>query len=193
MIVKLPGAKNVVVDAKAPLKAYLEALDTTDEAARRMKLAEHASQVRAHLTKLGAKGYWDRFQPAPEFVVLFLLGETFFSAALEQDPQLIEAGVEQRVIIATPTTLIALLESGIVRMATGTYRGQRAGNQHAREDSLRAHQHIDGSFRKGGAEASRARSKRTTRRLHRWKRVFSVSARRFKELGAAAGEEIAEI
>ena len=111
VIVTLPGGKHVVIDAKVPLDAYLKALEAPDEAARQLLLADHARQVRVHLTQLSSKGYAAHVQPSPDFVVMFLPGEMFFSSALQQDPALIEYGVNEKVIPATPTTLIALLRA----------------------------------------------------------------------------------
>ncbi len=111
MIVRLPGGKTVIVDAKAPLDAYLSSVETADEDEKRRHLAAHAAHVRNHMKLLGAKGYWDQFEATPEFVIMFLPGEMFFSAALQSDPGLIESGISEGVIPATPTTLIALLRS----------------------------------------------------------------------------------
>ncbi|HEY1340274.1 MAG TPA: DNA recombination protein RmuC [Bryobacteraceae bacterium] len=111
LMVRLPAGKSIVVDAKTPLEEYLRAMEAPDEASRRTHLAGHARQVRVHMTSLGRKSYWEQFDQAPEFAVLFLPGECFFSAALESDPSLIETGAGQNIILATPTTLIALLRA----------------------------------------------------------------------------------
>ncbi len=111
LIIKLPNERVLVIDAKAPLQAYLEAIDAPTEELKALKFKEHAKQVKKHLSDLSEKAYWESFAQTPEFVVLFLPGESFFGAALEADPQLIEYGAGKRVLMATPTTLIALLRA----------------------------------------------------------------------------------
>ncbi len=111
LIVRLPGQRHIAVDAKAPLTHYLDAADAGDESIRKKKLQDHAAVLRKHMRDLSAKEYWKHLDPSPEYVILFLPAEAFFSAALQADPSLIEIGADQNIIVATPTTLIAILRA----------------------------------------------------------------------------------
>ncbi|MES1171960.1 MAG: DNA recombination protein RmuC [Bacteroidota bacterium] len=145
VIVRLPGDKRVVVDAKAPLMAFLTAVEAKSEDERAAHMRQHAEQVRAHVIKLGAKSYWDQIAGSPELVVMFLPGDAFYAAALEQLPDLWEEAVANRVLIATPMTLIAVLQAVHVgwkeqRLAANAEEISRCGRDlHERIATLSEH------------------------------------------------------
>ncbi len=188
VVVNLPGGKHIVVDAKVPLDAYLRAVEAPDEDARQRLLCEHARQVRTHISQLASKSYFEKVPVSPDFVVMFLPGEMFFSAALEQDPVLIEFGVDKRVIPASPTTLIALLRA----VAYGWQ--QQAMEENARKiselgrslyESLRV---LGGHFESLGTKL-KASLDAYNQAVGSLEGNVLVKARKFKELHAANGGE----
>jgi len=190
LVVKLPGGRQIVVDSKAPLTAYLDAHDAADDATRAAHLKRHAQLVRSHMTALGRKAYWETFSPSPELVVMFLPGEMLYSAALQSDPELIEAGANERVLIATPTTLIALLRAVALgwreeALARNAEEVAELGKQlYERIGKLASHWTDVGSKLEKTVAAYNASVGTLEGRV-------LVTARRFKELGVATeGGEI---
>ena len=192
LVVRLPNEKRIVVDAKVPLKSYLESLEEATEAGRAAKLKQHALRIREHLKSLGTKAYWAQFQPAPEFAVLFLPGEIFFSAALQQDPELIEFGVQNNVILATPTTLIGLLKAvafgwkqdqftqnaqEVLELGCTLYERIRVFTEH--------HNELGKSLNRAASAYNKANGSLETRLLS--------AARRFEALGVSKGDPIPEL
>ncbi len=189
MIVRLPNGREIVVDVKAPVDAYLNAMSASSEEEREKTLSNYVSQVRGHMNALGAKSYWDQFPKSPEIVVMYLPGESFFSAALEYDHKLIEDSSLKKVILATPTTFIALLKA----IAYGWQQEQITENAqkismlgkelYERVNVWVKHVNEIGKALGRAIEAyERARGSMETRVL--------PSVRRFKELGVTGGEDI---
>lgn len=183
LIVRLPQGRTVVVDAKVPLSDYMAAIEATGESERVNLIASHASCVRLHMRRLSAKAYWTQFDPAPDFVVLFLPGESFFSAALEADRTLIEDGMEDRVILATPTTLIVLLRSVAFgwqqeQLAENSQRISEAGKE-LFERAVKFAEHLSDL----GLNLERA-TKSFNSAVGSWEARVLPGAKRLKELGA---------
>ncbi len=192
MIVRLPGERQVVVDAKVSLEAYLNAFDTSDEESRDSCLSEHCQQMKRHIRELSARSYWEQFQPTPEFVVMFVPGESFLHAACSIDAKLIDEAMENRVVVASPTTLVALL-----RAVEYGWRQEQVAKS-AQEISELGRQLYErlrrflGHFQSVGSNLERAAGAFNQAIGSLQTRVLP-SARRFRELGAAGGEELPEL
>jgi len=193
MIVNLPGNRRIAVDAKVPLQAFIDAVDPEkSEGERKAALETHGKLVREHMNQLAERRYWEQVGPELDLVVLFLPGESFFSAALEQDRALIEDGMQKRVVLATPTTLIALLRSGAYlwqqeKITQNARRISDLGKElHDRLKSFLSHlQTLGSSIERAVDSYNKAVGSLESRVL--------PSARKFKELGAATGDEIIEL
>ena len=189
MVVSLPNGREVIVDAKVPLTAYLDALAAASEDERQAAFARHGQQVRQHMNALSSKAYWEEFAKAPAFVVMFIPGESFVAAAAQADPALIEDGMARGVVVATPTTLIALLHA----IAFGWRQEQLAENaERVRALGSELHDRIEKfseHLEKVGVALGRATNAFNDAVGSLESRVLP-SARRFRDLGAAAGAEI---
>jgi DNA recombination protein RmuC len=190
--VRLPNGACIIIDSKVPIDAYLSSIEETDDGRREALLRNHAKQVRAHIKALGAKSYWAKFTPTPELVVMFIPGESFVSAAAQADPALIEDGMNRRVVVATPTTLVALLHA----VAYGWRQEQVATNAEGIRklgselyDRLRT---LAGHFDSVGGALGRAVNAYNAFVGSMETRVLP-SARRFRDLGAATGDELAQL
>ena len=193
MVIHMPGGRTIAVDSKVPLQAYLEAIEAPDDETRTAKLRDHARQVRTHITALGKKSYFDQLDKSPDFVVLFLPGEVFYLAALEHDPGLLEAGINDKVLITAPTSLIALLRAASYgwreeQLAENAQKISELGQDlYKRLATLSKHLKAIG-------DAIARSVEHYNNAVGSLERNVLPGARRFKELGAGnSGGEIVEL
>jgi len=189
MVVHLPMDRDIVVDSKVALDAYLDAIAAQTDDEKKMKMEKHAQQVRTHMNKLGSKEYWNQFKQSPEFVVLFIPGESFLSSALETDGTLIEDGIQKKVIIATPTTFIALLRA----IAYGWRQEQITKNAQQISDLAKELYERISTMAKYFAEMGTALEKSTAaynKIIGSMESRILPSVRKFRELGVSGAEEI---
>jgi DNA recombination protein RmuC len=189
MVVHLPGGRDIIVDSKVPLDGYLSAVEAPDEEARKACLARHGQHLRQHINALATKAYWDQFPSAPEFVVMFVPGEAFLSAAASADPELIEDGMGKRVFAATPITLVALL-----RTVAHGWRQDQIG-QNAQQISDLGRQLYDRMRTFAGHLANLGKRLDSAGAAYNeaigsLERNVLPAARRFRDLGAATGADI---
>ena len=188
MVVTLPGSRHVVVDAKVPLQAFLDANDAADEADRRAHLVLHARQLRSHVDSLSKKSYWEQFEDSPEFVVAFVPGDALLAAALEHDSSLLEHAVSHRVLLATPTTLIALLRT----VAAGWQQEALAENAREVQDMGRELYRRLATFGEHMGRTGRSLTSAVeayNKAVGSLERNVLPQARRFHDLGVAAGSD----
>jgi len=193
LIVRLPGNRQIIVDSKAPVSAYLDAHEATSEEERKAKILLHAQLLRGHLQALGAKRYWEQFQPTPEIVVMFIPGEAFFSAALEADPELLDNAFGQNIVIASPASLMALLKAAAYgwrqeSIVENVRQVRQLGQElHKRLGDMAKHMANLGDKLNSATEAYNSAVGSLESRV-------LVSARKFNELGATSQEaEIIEL
>jgi DNA recombination protein RmuC len=189
MTINLPGGRSIVVDAKAPLEAFLDAQAAAEEGIRSGKLADHVRQVKEHVTKLGAKSYWDALPASPELVILFLPAEAIYMAALERDSSLIDYSVKQKVLIASPLTLIALLRAAAFgwnqeRLTINAEEISRLGRA-LHESVATMAEHLEEMRRKMDGTFSTF-----NKLVGSFENNVFVKARRFRELGAGSAKEV---
>lgn len=189
LVVRLPGGRTVVVDAKVPLESYLDAQDAADDAVRAQKLADHGRLVRQHMDRLGSKQYWEQFQPSPELVIMFMPSEALFQSALQQEGDLISFGADTRVFPASPLTLVALL-----RAVAHGWRQERVAENAEEVSRLGRELHDRLRTLAERFDTLRTRLEGTVKAFNETVGTFDarvlVSARRFRELGAATGDEL---